>query len=42
MNALGDDFVSFVAMHLTFSPDGKYILVSTGEMESMFSIKESL
>ncbi|XP_064383453.1 WD repeat-containing protein 5B-like [Halichondria panicea] len=29
MNAFGDDFVSFVAMHTSFSPDGMYILVST-------------
>lgn len=32
MNAFGDDFVSFVAMHTSFSPDGMYILVSTGEL----------
>lgn len=31
MNLFGDDYVSFVAMHLSFSPDGKYILVSTGK-----------
>ena len=30
LNAFGDDYVSFVAMHISFSPDGKYILVSTG------------
>ena len=32
LNAFGDDYVSFVAMHISFSPDGKYILVSTGEL----------
>lgn len=31
LNAFGDDYVSFIAMHISFSPDGKYILVSTGE-----------
>jgi len=31
MNSFGDDFVSFVAMHVSFSPDGKFVLVSTGE-----------
>lgn len=29
MNALGDDFVSFTAMFCSFSPDDKYILLST-------------
>lgn len=32
LNAFGDDYVSFVAMHISFSPDGRYILVSTGEL----------
>ena len=32
LNAFGDDYVSFVAMHISFNPDGKYILVSTGEL----------
>ena len=31
MNALGDDYVSFVPMHISFSPDGQFILVSTGK-----------
>lgn len=30
MNEFGDDFVSFVPMHITFSPDGQFFLVSTG------------
>lgn len=32
VNAFGDDYVSFVPMHLSFSPDGRCILVSTGEL----------
>lgn len=28
----GDDFISFVPMHISFSPDGRYFLVSTGEL----------
>ena len=31
MNALGDDYVSFVPMHISFSPDGQFILISTGK-----------
>ena len=31
VNAFGDDYVSFVPMYLSFSPDGKRILMSTGE-----------
>lgn len=31
MNAFGDDYVSFVPMHLSFSPDGRFILISTGK-----------
>ena len=31
VNAFGDDYVSFVPMHLSFSPDGRCILISTGE-----------
>ena len=30
MNAFGDDYVSFTAMELSLSPDGQYLLVSTG------------
>ena len=30
INAFGDDYVSFTVMHITFSPDHKYILISTG------------
>ena len=30
MNAFGDDYVSFTAMDLSLSPDGNYLLVSTG------------
>ena len=30
MNAFGDDYVSFTAMDLSLSPDGQYLLVSTG------------
>ena len=29
MNAIGDDFISFTAMDVSFSPNGKYLLVST-------------
>ena len=31
MNTLGDDYISFVPMHISFSPDGQFILVSTGK-----------
>lgn len=30
MNAFGDDYVSFTALHVSFSPDERYLLVSTG------------
>ena len=30
LNAFGDNHVSFTAMHVTFSPCGSFILVSTG------------
>lgn len=29
LNMFGDDFISFVPMHISFSPDGRYFLVST-------------
>lgn len=31
VNAFGDDYVSFSPMHLSFSPDGRHLLMSTGE-----------
>ena len=33
MNAFGDDYVSFTAMDLSLSPNGKYLLVSTGMID---------
>lgn len=39
MNALGDDFVSFTAMYCSFSPDDKYILLSTGEHRACHSLQ---
>ena len=30
LNAFGDDHVSFTPMHISFSPCGSFILVSTG------------
>lgn len=30
MNKFGDDFVSFTPMHISFSPDGQFFLLSTG------------
>ena len=38
MNAFGDDYVSFTAMDLSLSPDGQYLLVSTG----MITIKTAI
>jgi WD40 repeat protein len=35
MNALGDDYVSFVPRHISFSPDGQFILISTGKSMTM-------
>lgn len=35
MNAFGDDYVSFTAMDLNLSPDGKYLLVCTGMITFM-------
>ena len=32
MNVLGDDYVSFTAMDINISPNGSYILVSTGQL----------
>ena len=32
LNEFGDDYVSFAPLHLSFSPDGLYFLVSTGEL----------
>ena len=42
MNAFGDDYVSFVPMHLTFSPDGQFILVSTGKIAVQNTIMPQL
>ena len=30
MNSFEDNYVSFVPMHLSFSPDGRFFLISTG------------
>ncbi len=32
VNAFGDDYVSFVPMFLSFSPDSRHLLMSTGEV----------
>ena len=36
MNSFGDDYVSFVPMHLTFSPDGRFFIVSTGIFKKQY------
>ena len=33
MNSFGDDYVSFVPMHISFSPDGHSMLISTGKLK---------
>lgn len=35
LNKFGDDYVSFVPMHISFSPDGQFFLVSSGEYEAI-------
>ena len=43
LNVFGDEYISFIAMHISFSPDGKYILVSTGmsskDCQSVIKVK---
>ena len=38
MNKFGDDFVSFTPLHITFSPDGQFFLISTGTYYSSLPI----
>ena len=38
MNVLGDDYVTFAPMHISLSPDGQFLLVSTGEPTELIII----